>query len=105
MELVIKRVIELNASAEEWGLYDMDGSDDVAKMMNRHLARVFNRGDSRDQVEHFMVSLMEQAYSEFGAADSEPRAFLGYVLDRAFGLTTGPETGRDTGLDAGVGVW
>jgi hypothetical protein len=71
-------------SPVQWDLYtSMEGVNDVAADLNVTLQKSLNAGFSRDIVESHMQRVMRQ-HDSFGANDTEPHAFLQFVLDKAF---------------------
>lgn len=87
--LVIERVVKIRAyfTAEAWGLYTETqpvGSRVMAQALNTELETRINRGEDRETVTRFMHSLMEHN-AEYGCFDTEPRYFLGQVLNEIYG--------------------
>jgi hypothetical protein len=87
--LIIKRVVKIDVwfTADEWQLYVVEFPVEcrvVAQQLNQTLAQYVNRGEDRETVTRFVHSLM-RGNSMYGAADSEPIAFLERALDEIFG--------------------
>lgn len=86
--LKVERVIKIRADfkADDWQLYDSAGptANVIAHGLNQTLEEYVNRGETRAEVTRFMHSQMHH-HAEFGANDTEPRAFLERVLDQIFG--------------------
>jgi len=82
---VIKAIsITIDASADDWDLYDKPGRYEAAIALNEHFEKLVNRGCTRDEMEKGMFPKMEE-YSEFGAIDTEGISFLKLLLDKTFG--------------------
>lgn len=92
--LYVERVVKISAyfTPDQWQLYnDVDvaafGKDGaaayragVAFELNKTLCDYVNRGETRAAITTAMHSLMRHR-AEYGASDTEPRAFLEQVLD------------------------
>lgn len=85
--LTIIKKIEVNFTAEQWGLFtsSMDCAD-AAQRLNANLQQRVNEGRTRGEVNKLMGELMDYL-SDFGAADSEPYYFLQGVLEDIYGRT------------------
>lgn len=82
MEVNVKRIVEVTASADDWGLYDVPDREATAQYLNEYFERCVESGLSDTQTHTAMLNHM-QRYSNFGAADSE-----GWVtLERLIQLT------------------
>jgi hypothetical protein len=74
----------IDASADDWDLYDKPGRQEAATALNEHFENLVNRGSTRDEVETGMLPKMKE-YSELGAVDTEGICFLEVLLDKTFG--------------------
>jgi hypothetical protein len=81
--VTITKHITLNLTAEDWDLYTcMDNIEYVAKDLNTHVSDIFNSNDA--PTAFTKASAVLEEYSEFGAADSEPRQVLYELHDLFF---------------------
>jgi hypothetical protein len=80
---VVRNVSVSGYMAKDWCLYDMDKSEAVASALNNSFSQIASKSD-RDETKDQMLKMME-SYAKWGAADSEPRWFLNYLLGRVFG--------------------
>jgi len=94
---VVRSVSVSGYTAQDWCLYDMSKSESVASALGNAFSRIASESD-RDETKERMLEVME-SYAEYGAADSEPRWFLDYLLGRVFGSFSGPVTGREIGRE------
>ena len=82
-----KRTIHADFSADQWGLYTNSISrnviEAVATRFNDHLNEYVNGGYTKAQTLEGMHDIMS-TYREFGAYDTEPRAFLDVVLEEIY---------------------
>jgi hypothetical protein len=64
---VLRRAVycQLNLSADDWGLYDLEGRDGVAKTINDMIQVCLETGNVRGCFRAL------SSYAEFGAADTE----------------------------------
>lgn len=85
---VVRSVTVSDYDADDWCLYDTSRSEAVAYALNNAFSRIASESD-RDETKELMLKVME-SYAEYGAADSEPRWFLDYLLGRVFGSFSGP---------------
>lgn len=83
MQVTVKTMVEVQCSADDWGLYDKPEREDVAWMLNKAFEDYVKRGYSYSDVEHYMLKKME-AFASEGAADTEPRTVLSYLLSQVF---------------------
>jgi hypothetical protein len=82
---VIKNItVAIDASADDWELYDKPGRDEAAIALNEYFTDLVNQGCTRDEVENGMWPKLKE-YSELGAADSEGIRFMELLLYRTFG--------------------
>ena len=61
----------------------MPGSKIIASKLNAKLKECVNSGFDQQQTEKIMINYMNK-FSEYGAADSEPRSFLRLVLNKIY---------------------
>jgi hypothetical protein len=83
MKYIVKKQFELQMSADDWELYDMDGREEAAQAITKTLEQALNEGLSRHEVLGKVLPVMDK-YNKFGATDSEGYRTLDYVLERAF---------------------
>jgi hypothetical protein len=83
MKYICKKQFELQMSADDWELYDMDGREEAAIAITKTLEQALNEGLPRHEVLGKVLPVMDK-YMEFGATDSEGYRTLEYVLERAF---------------------
>jgi hypothetical protein len=76
--------VTIDASANDWELYDNPGRDDAATALNEHFMRLVNNGCTRAEVEKGMFPKLRE-YDELGAFDTEGLCFLSLLLDTTFG--------------------
>lgn len=83
--VIIKRTIKLQLTAEQWQLYtsSMDCRM-AARTINSKVARIINAASDKDQAYRNACEVLN-LYSDFGASDSEPRYVLRKVLAEFFG--------------------
>jgi hypothetical protein len=82
---VIKTItVTIDASADDWELYDGSGRENAAIALNEHFMLLVNKGCACDEVERGMLPKLEE-YSELGAFDSEGIRFLELLLKMTFG--------------------
>jgi len=94
----VVRVVKVDGyTAQEWGLYDREDAENLARGLSNAFSRIASEND-RDETKRLMLETME-SYAEYGAADTEPRWFLDYLLGRVFGSFSGPVTGREIGRE------
>jgi hypothetical protein len=64
---VLRRAVycQLNLTADDWGLYDLEGRDDVAKTLNDIIRAYLETGNAQGCYRAL------RSYAEFGAADTE----------------------------------
>lgn len=94
----VVRVVKVDGyTAQDWGLYDRDDAENLARGLNNAFSSIASEND-RDETKRLMLQTMGE-FAEYGAADSEPRWFLDYLLGRVFGSYSGPVTGRDIGRE------
>lgn len=76
----------INLSVYDWDLYaSKPGANSVAIILNNSLNHLLeNEILSKSDVYNKMIDVMMK-YAEYGAADTEPRAQLCFVLDEIFG--------------------
>jgi len=87
MTLHIKRILHIDVTdtAEQWELFTEDHFAEVAANgLNRALEMYVNQGMKKDRVREMMHVIMN-SYAKVGAADTEPRAHLEFLLDQIFG--------------------
>lgn len=75
--------IQLTDDERDWELYSRPDAHSVAKKLNEAVETHVNRGAPRAEVEREVEKVMA-LYALFGAADTEPRAHLAYLLDRIY---------------------
>lgn len=83
--VIIKKAIELQLTADDWDLYT--GSLDcepAAKALNVEIAAIINAAPNKDKA-YFEGCKVLELYSEFGAGDTEPRYVLRNILAEFFG--------------------
>ena len=69
----------------DWELYDTEGTIRATELLNKLLADLVNAGCDRNEAYTAMYNTMtSQSFSDLGAADSEPLAFLDRVLDEIY---------------------
>lgn len=82
-----KRVVTCNFSADQWGLltsvFPRDRIEKVATFLNNRLNDYANEEYTKAET---MAGMHDVMYNnkEFGAFDTEPRAFLDMVLDEIY---------------------
>jgi hypothetical protein len=83
--LHIQRVTKISVgfTKQDWKLYDVEYANIAAARLNDTLSAHVNRGAEETAVREAMHRVMAD-HSEFGANDTEPRAFLEKVLDEIF---------------------
>lgn len=82
--VMITKQISLNLTAAQWDLYTtMDRVEYAAKDLNTHISDIFNSNDG--PTAFAKASAILEEYSEFGAADSEPRQVLYELHDLFYG--------------------
>ena len=81
---VLSRKISLNASVDDWELFDMPGSEDAVAHINRTIVEAVEAGDDRREVNSKALRVM-RLYSDLGATDSEPIWYLEHILNKIFG--------------------
>lgn len=75
----------VNLDAQEWQLYSsMDGVDKVAEALNRGIETAIGNSSTWGEA-HKQFCKVLNAYSEYGAIDTEPRAVADYIISKAFG--------------------
>lgn len=84
MRIVKTVTVMVDASADDWELYDGPGREDAARALNGGFMELVNQGYKRAEVERGMWPKLRE-YSELGAADSEGIRFLELLLDKTFG--------------------
>lgn len=85
MQVTVRKVVEVKASADDWGLYDTVEREDVAWNLNEEFMSLVHTGRDRSQVESIMTKHLEH-YAKDGAADTEGRNTLEYLLDQVFSI-------------------
>lgn len=85
MQVTVRKVVEVKASADDWGLYYTPEREEVASALNEKFSILVEMGRDRDDVEHYMLKFME-VYASDGAYDTEPRAVLDKILDEVFSI-------------------
>lgn len=83
MQVTVRKVVEVTASADDWGLYDLEKRDLIAHDLNEFYERCVESGLLRHQVQDKMERYMA-LYSKVGAADTEGRNTLEQLLDLTF---------------------
>ncbi len=82
---VVKRIEEINLSAEDWQLYTSnDDAEKVADELNREFVKLVNLGKDKRSVSRMMHAKMN-FYSDTGAADSEPYEVLDELISYVYG--------------------
>ncbi len=76
--------VMIDASADDWELYDKRGRDVAAIALNEHFMQLVNKRCTRDEVETGMWPKLRE-YGELGAVDSEGIRFVELLLDKTFG--------------------
>lgn len=81
------RKVECDFSAAQWELYvnkfPRKEIENIAIILNNRLKSLTNDRFTKERVRELMVAEME-GYSEYGAYDTEPLAFLDKVLDAIY---------------------
>ena len=86
MTVIVKsRQIELTASADDWGLYDVPGRELAADCMNAALVDATAWSGATRRAVSDAAERMMKRFSEFGAMDSEGWQALDRILDEIFG--------------------
>lgn len=83
-KLGIKIVIDPTFSADDWELFMLPGSDEVASELNASLKEAVNSGMSKRDAYDAVYVVMKK-HSSFGAADSEPLWLLERSLNKIYG--------------------
>ena len=78
------KITDLKFSADDWELYNNEGRDQVANMLNTVVKNAVNSGDDTPQILKTIENAMYR-YRGMGASDSEPRAVLSELMG-AIGL-------------------
>jgi hypothetical protein len=73
--------ITIDATADDWQLYDLPGRDDAAIALNQRFEELVNKGATRNEVRNRMRL---SDYANLGATDTEVRYFVEDLLDRTF---------------------
>lgn len=82
---ILKRVIELDLTADDWQLYTVSmNCNAAAAALNKAIIESVGEGLSRDETDYAVEKVMDK-YSSFGAYDSEPRGVLRDTLDKIYG--------------------
>jgi hypothetical protein len=84
MRVIRTITVTIDASADDWDLYNKSGRHEAATALNEHFEELVNRGCTRNEVEKGMLPKMKE-YSELGAIDTEGISFLELLLDKTFG--------------------
>jgi len=84
MRVIETTTITIDASADDWQLYDKPGRDEAATALNEHLEELVNRGSTCNEVESGMMAKLNE-YSDLGAIDTEGISFLELLLNKTFG--------------------
>lgn len=80
----IIRKVTLTLTADQWGLYGMEGREMAASFLNLAVAKAINT--TTDQREAYALSLEAlSGKSNFGAADGEGEQTLGMIFDKVYG--------------------
>lgn len=74
--MTIRKTIELHLTADDWQLYDKEGRENAAKLINQFVEKRINGGRPNEAVQ------ILEAFSEFGAADTEGRYMLEQIIAR-----------------------
>lgn len=85
MEVKIKRVVEVIASADDWGLYDIADREATAQYLNEYFERCVESGLTSGGTFAAMERVMLTSYAVYGAADTEGYNTLDKLLDMAYG--------------------
>jgi hypothetical protein len=75
----IEKVITLSLTADEWGLYHIDGRDDAADGLNKAVSVALNNFYKDVAFTKIEAALGE--YSYWGANDTEGHAVVRQILD------------------------
>ena len=72
--------------AQDWGLYtDMHGAETIAEQLNVALSIYATHNGNKADCRMKMLRIME-VDAKWGAADSEPQAFLESLLNQIYGV-------------------
>lgn len=83
--LVLDRKVYINAffEPEEWGLFEKEGSEEVAIDLNKKLEFYVNKGYKKEEVITKMMAELKK-HKKFGSYDSEPIRFLEKIVEYIF---------------------
>lgn len=97
-QVVTRRVIQIEASADEWQLYGFypEKEDNlytsagerelIADLLNTAAANIANACATREEFEERMgVFVCQPKYSKFGAADTEGRDMIWQIANEIYG--------------------
>ena len=65
----IAKIVTLSLTADDWGLYNIDGRDDVAIYLNQAVSIALNWSDK--PVARVKIEKALEEFSKWGAADTE----------------------------------
>lgn len=88
LDKTVKTTINAHFDNSQWELYDDPKTDEAVAEINEQLNFLVNSGFDRNTVDRRMHDFLNK-FKDLGALDTEPRAFLRYVLDEIFGASTG----------------
>ena len=75
----IAKVVSLSLTADDWGLYDIEGRDDVAVCLNQAVSVALSW--SEKPVARVKIEKALEEYSKWGAADTEGYATVQQIWD------------------------
>lgn len=74
--MTIRKHIELHLTADDWQLYDKEGREHAATLINQFVEKKLNAGEPNKAVD------VLYAFSQFGAADSEGLYMLEQIINQ-----------------------
>lgn len=83
MKITVRRMVDIECTADDWGLYDMEDREVAAKYLSREFsfyATTHEKADCR----HKMISILEE-WSTYGAADTEGYNTMETILNQVYG--------------------
>jgi hypothetical protein len=81
--ITITRKVSLSLTADQWGLYMVEGRDRAARCLNAVIETAIS-GNNREEAEALARRAMRDL-SQFGATDSEGYWMMEKIMDAVFG--------------------
>lgn len=84
MAVTLSQKITLTDSANDWGLYDLQGSHAAAIEIDATLMNAVNSGADRATTRRLTLETMRR-YTHLGSMDTEPLTHLIHILNQVYG--------------------